>query len=76
MRAHFTPQAEIDLEEIGDYIALDKPRRAVSLIREMRQRCEKIAEGPHHYVVRPDLSGTDFRGLSKIQPNCRAKFAG
>jgi plasmid stabilization system protein ParE len=33
MRAHFTPQAEIDLEEIGDYIALDNPRRAVSLIR-------------------------------------------
>src|SRR5258708_3291117 len=23
MRAHFTPQAEIDLEEVGDYIALD-----------------------------------------------------
>jgi hypothetical protein len=25
MRAHFTPQAEIDLEEIGDYIALTIP---------------------------------------------------
>jgi len=25
MRAHFSPQAEIDLEEIGDYIALDNP---------------------------------------------------
>jgi toxin ParE1/3/4 len=58
MRAHFTPQAEIDLEEIGDYIALDNPRRAVSLIREMRQHCEKIAEGPHHYVVRQDLGDT------------------
>ena len=29
MRAHLTPQAEIDLEEIGDYIALDNPKRAV-----------------------------------------------
>ena len=56
--AHFTPQAEIDLEEIGDYIALDNPRRAVSFIREMRQHCEKIAEGPHHYVARPDLGDT------------------
>jgi toxin ParE1/3/4 len=55
MRAHFTPQAEIDLEEIGDQIALDNSRRAVSFIREMQQRCEEIAEGPHHYVVRPDL---------------------
>jgi toxin ParE1/3/4 len=25
MSAYFTPQAEIDLEEIGDYIALDNP---------------------------------------------------
>ena len=58
MRSHFTPQAEIDLEEIGDYIALDNPRRAVTFIREMRLRCEKIADGPHHYVVRPDLGDT------------------
>jgi len=52
MRAHFTPQAEIDLEEVGDYIALDNPRRAVSFIREIRQRCEKIADGPHHYAAK------------------------
>jgi toxin ParE1/3/4 len=58
MRAHFTPQAEIDLEEVGDYIALDNPRRAVSFIREIRQHCEKIADGPHHYVARPDLGDT------------------
>jgi plasmid stabilization system protein ParE len=43
MCAHFTPQAEIDLEEVGDYIALDNPGRAVSFIREIRQHCEKIA---------------------------------
>ena len=55
MRAHFTPQAEIDLEEVGDYIALDNPGRAVSFIREIRQHCEKIADGPNHYVARPDL---------------------
>jgi toxin ParE1/3/4 len=45
MRAHLTPQAEIDLEEIGDYIALDNPKRAVSFIREIRQHCERIADG-------------------------------
>ena len=55
MRAHFTPQAEIDLEEVGDHIALDNPLRAVSFIGEIRQHCEKIADGPHHYVARPDL---------------------
>lgn len=35
MRLHFTPQAEIDLEEIGDYIALDNPARAVTFIQEV-----------------------------------------
>jgi len=58
MRAHFTPQAEIDLEEVGDYIALDNPGRAVSFIREIRQHCEKIAGGPDHYAARPDLGDT------------------
>src|SRR6202022_3511766 len=58
MRAHFTPQAEIDLEEVGDYIALDNPERAVSFIREIRQHCEKIAGGPDHYAARPDLGDT------------------
>jgi toxin ParE1/3/4 len=66
MCAHFTPQAEIDLEEIGDYIALDNPRRAVSFIREMRQNCEKIAEGPHHYVARTGLATRYGFGRTEI----------
>ncbi len=44
----------LDLEEIGDCIALDNPKRAVSFIREIRQHCEKIADGPRRYVARPD----------------------
>ena len=46
------------MEEIGDYIALDNPGRAVSFIREMRQHCEKIAEGPRDYVAHPELGDT------------------
>lgn len=56
MRAYFTPQAEIDLEEIADYIALDNPERAVSFIQEIRQHCQQIADGPLRYVARPDLA--------------------
>jgi toxin ParE1/3/4 len=52
---YFTPQAEDDLEEIGDYIALDNPRRAVSFVREIRQHCAKIAKNPLGYVGRPEL---------------------
>lgn len=58
MRLHFTPQAEIDLEEIGDYIALDNPARAVTFIQEVRQHCEQIADGPMRYPARPELGAT------------------
>jgi toxin ParE1/3/4 len=58
MGAYLAPQAEIDLEEIGDYIAADNPRRAVTFIQEIRQHCDRIADGPKRYVARPDLGET------------------
>jgi toxin ParE1/3/4 len=55
MRCAFTPLAEADLEAIGDYIARDNPRRALTFVREMRQRCEWIAEMPRAARLRPEL---------------------
>jgi len=46
MRCVFSPLAELDLEEIGDYIARDNPPRAVSFIREIREQCAKITAMP------------------------------
>lgn len=42
MQCVFSPLAEFDLEEIGDYIARDNPSRAVTFIREIREPCVKI----------------------------------
>ena len=39
MRLFVTPLAEQDLEEIGDYIAQDNPKRAVSFIMELHEQC-------------------------------------
>ena len=33
MRLEFQPQAERDLEGIGDYIAQDNPRRAITFLQ-------------------------------------------
>ena len=55
MHAYLTPQAEADLEEISDYIALDNAERAMSFIEEIRGHCEKIANAPLRYVARPEL---------------------
>lgn len=55
MTVYFTPQAETDLEEIGDYIALDNPNRATTFVREIREHCEQIASDPLRYEARPEL---------------------
>ena len=55
MRVVFTVQAEQDLEEIGDYIAIDNPSRAVSFVREIREHCTEISSSPLGYTSRPDL---------------------
>ncbi|MBM3387637.1 MAG: type II toxin-antitoxin system RelE/ParE family toxin [Betaproteobacteria bacterium] len=55
MRLVFLPQAETDLEAIGDYIARDNPRRAMSFVRELREQCRKIKEAPQAYRPRLEL---------------------
>ncbi len=55
MRLEFQPQAERDLEGIGDYIAQDNPRRAMSFVRELRAQCRKILVAPQAYRPRPEL---------------------
>ena len=55
MRCLFSPLAEFDLEEIGDYIARDNPRRAISFIDEIRARCFLILHTPQGSPLREEL---------------------
>jgi toxin ParE1/3/4 len=55
MQCVFSPLAEFDLEELGDYIARNNPRRAVSFIQEIRELCIKITAMPEAAPLRPDL---------------------
>jgi toxin ParE1/3/4 len=48
-------QAERDIEEIGDFIARDNPRSAVTFITGLRDRCRHIAELPRAAPLRPGL---------------------
>lgn len=60
MRLRFSRQAERDIEEIGDFIARDNPRRAVSFVRELRVRCGELRAFPDASPRRPEL-GDDIR---------------
>ena len=51
----FSPDAERDLEDIADYIARDNPARALSFVRELRERCENIGLFPRAARAFPAL---------------------
>jgi toxin ParE1/3/4 len=60
MKCVFSTFAELDLEEIADYIARDNPRRALSFIGEIRERCRNIVMFPEAAPLREEL-GTGIR---------------
>lgn len=45
-KVHLQPLAEIDLDEIYDFIAADNPERAFSFVRELREQCEGLGRMP------------------------------
>lgn len=53
MKVRLTPLAEADLEGIGDRIAERNPARAVTYVRELRERATRIGEFPHAGPPRP-----------------------
>jgi len=55
MKVGFSPRSAQDLEEIGDFIARDSPRRAVSFVDELEQACEAIADAPLGHEAQPHL---------------------
>ena len=55
MRVVLSPQTVIDLEEIGDYIARDNPRHAVTFIAEIQAKCHKLGHAPSIGTARPEL---------------------
>ena len=61
MIVDFSDEAEAALEAIGDYIALDNPRRAASFIKELRSACEKIGDMPRGYQLVPRHENTGIR---------------
>ena len=49
------PAARADLIEIGDFIALDNPPRAVSFVAEIEAKIVEIGERPGSFQKRDDL---------------------
>ncbi|MDR0781620.1 MAG: type II toxin-antitoxin system RelE/ParE family toxin [Pseudomonadales bacterium] len=53
MNVRFTTAAKMDLQEIGDYIAKDNPRRALSFVAELQQKSLELAASPRAFPLVP-----------------------
>ncbi len=51
MSVRLSDAAEVDLEEIGDFIAVDSPRRANSFVLELLDQCASLADYPARHPV-------------------------
>ena len=49
MRVEFSRWVESDLQSIADYIAEDNPVRAVSFIREIREKIRVVGRQPRTF---------------------------
>jgi toxin ParE1/3/4 len=61
MKLVLTDEARADLVRIGDWIARDNPRRAVTFIDELEAHCAHISKSPHAYPLVPDHEESGLR---------------
>lgn len=61
MRVAYSSRARTDLEEIGDYIALDSPQAAENVIEALRERCDDLGSMPTKFPVAFRRRGRELR---------------
>ncbi len=62
-RIIWTEPALVDLDQIADYISLDKPTAARQFVQRVFDRIEQLSIHPNSGSVPPDLKGTQYRQL-------------
>jgi toxin ParE1/3/4 len=55
MHLELSSYVEEDLDAIADFIAQDNPQRALTFIKEIRQKFSNIQRTPLIYQLRPDI---------------------
>lgn len=63
-RHRLTRLAENDLEEIGDFIALDKPEAALHFVNRIREVCATLANHPEMGRLHPRPKCGELRAFS------------
>jgi toxin ParE1/3/4 len=63
MKLVLTDEATADLREIGEWIAADNPRRALSFVDELKERCTRLTDMPLAYPLVPRHEASGLRRL-------------
>ena len=66
MKVRLLPEAEADLESIGDFIARDNPKRALLFVAELRAQVNELATRAESFPLagipgHPDLRRRNYR---------------
>ncbi len=61
MNVVITATAEVDIERIADRIAMDSPRRALTVVQALRGCCEDLAIFPPRFPLVPQYADLGVR---------------
>ena len=68
----WTQPAYDDLNEISDYIALDKVTAAIKLVNKVLEKVERLENSPESGRLVPEFNNTKYREV--IVPPCRILY--
>ena len=71
MRVTLSAKARRDLESIGDYIARDDPRAAITFIAEPREKCDGLSHMPRRFPRIPRYAKLGIR--KRVHDHRRSK---
>jgi toxin ParE1/3/4 len=54
-RPYFSPSSRLDLQQIMEFIALDKPGAALNFVERLEEACRALAKNPDLGASRDDL---------------------
>jgi toxin ParE1/3/4 len=60
----WTEPALIDLDEIAEYVALDKPGAAKKLVKEVFASVKRLKRFPESGKIPPELKGAEYREIN------------
>ncbi len=65
-KVYWTEMAELDLEEIIDYISRDSRQAAESIYKKIKSKCAQLKTYPERYRIVPELLDISIKDYREI----------